>query len=246
MEKINGARTIAADSLHFDAVILADGDYPTHPLPLKVLEEARFLVCCDKAGMEYIERTGKTPDAIVGDGDSLPEAFKHRYADIWHKVDEQDYNDLSKAARYCISQGKRRIAFLGATGKREDHTIGNIFLMPYYNTELHIEPTMITDHGIFVVATGRHTFSSVPGQQISIFRIPSAACSTPLTSEGLKWSAYNYQQLWQGTLNEAVGNTFTIDTDGTYMIYYLVSHNGGSVSKHLRVLPPLSSPACRP
>lgn len=106
MEKINGARTIAADSLHFDAVILADGDYPTHPLPLKVLEEARFLVCCDKAGMEYIERTGKTPDAIVGDGDSLPEAFKHRYADIWHKVDEQDYNDLSKAARYMSQLSK--------------------------------------------------------------------------------------------------------------------------------------------
>lgn len=56
MEKINGARTIAADSLHFDAVILADGDYPTHPLPLKVLEEARsvLLVLFCWQGMFYL------------------------------------------------------------------------------------------------------------------------------------------------------------------------------------------------
>lgn len=218
MEKVDGTRGIK-DAPDYDVIILADGDFPTHPIPLRILEDAPALVCCDKAGMEYINRTGKTPDAIVGDGDSLPEVFKERYAHIWHKVDEQDYNDLSKATRYCIAQGKRRIAYLGATGKREDHTIGNIFLMAYYKTELGIEPTMVTDHGIFMAATGRQTFSSVPGQQVSIFRVPTSKGSTPLTSEGLKWSAYDYQQLWQGTLNEAVGDTFTIDTDGTYIVY---------------------------
>lgn len=220
MENVDGTRTLR-DAHDYDAVILADGDYPTHPLPLRILEEAKMLVCCDNAGMEYIKHTGKTPDAIVGDGDSLPESFKEHYADIWHQVEEQEYNDMSKATRYCISKGMRKIAYLGATGKREDHTIGNISLMAYYKTELGIEPTMITDHGTFVAARGRQTFNCMPGQQISIFLIPSANSVTFLTSEGLKWPAYDYKQLWQGTLNEAVGHTFTIDTDGTYIIFFV-------------------------
>ena len=62
----------------FDAVILCDGDYPLHPIPLSILNQAPYLVCCDGAGMNHILHGG-TPDAIVGDGDSLPEDFKRRY-----------------------------------------------------------------------------------------------------------------------------------------------------------------------
>ena len=31
--------------------------------------------------------------------------------------------------KYLLSKGKRRIAIVGATGKREDHTIGNVSLL---------------------------------------------------------------------------------------------------------------------
>ena len=53
-----------------EAVILANGEYPTCPVPLTMLEEASFVACCDGAANEYISR-GHTPDVIVGDGDSL-------------------------------------------------------------------------------------------------------------------------------------------------------------------------------
>ena len=60
-----------------EAVILANGEYPTHVLPLKILEEAKFVVCCDGAANEYILR-GHTPDIIIGDGDSLsPVSYTH-------------------------------------------------------------------------------------------------------------------------------------------------------------------------
>ena len=51
------------------AVILANGEYPAHELPLRLLAEAQFVVCCDGAANEYISR-GHTPDVIIGDGDS--------------------------------------------------------------------------------------------------------------------------------------------------------------------------------
>ena len=37
-----------------EAVILANGEYPMHVLPLKILEEAQFVICCDGAANEYI------------------------------------------------------------------------------------------------------------------------------------------------------------------------------------------------
>ena len=74
----------------FDAVILCDGDYPSHAVALSILQHAKYLVCCDGAGMHYILHGG-TPDAIVGDGDSLPDDFKRRYADLVHLVDHAIY-----------------------------------------------------------------------------------------------------------------------------------------------------------
>ena len=101
----------------FDAVILANGAFPTADEPLRLLREARFVVCCDGAARHWPQC-----DAIVGDGDSVPESLRNRLI----QIEEQEDNDLTKATRYCLSKGMRRIAYLSATGLREDHTLGNI------------------------------------------------------------------------------------------------------------------------
>ena len=114
-----------------DAVILANGDYPSTPIPLQVLAKAPFVVCCDGAANEHIAR-GFTPDVIIGDGDSLSEENKLRFAHIVERVSCQETNDQTKAVRYLLEQDKRSIAIVGATGKREDHTLGNISLLVEY------------------------------------------------------------------------------------------------------------------
>ena len=198
----------------FDAVILCDGDYPSHPIPLSILRHARYLVCCDGAGMNHILHGG-TPDAIVGDGDSLPQDFKRRYADILHIVDEQEDNDQTKATRFCLAQGCRSIAYLGSTGRREDHTLSNIALCVRYMKDMNLDVTMVTDNGYFSPASGSSTFESFPRQQISIFNFGSRQ----LEGEGFKWSPYPYKELWQGSLNEAVGNEVTVHADGDYLLF---------------------------
>ena len=62
-----------------EAVILANGEYPSHPLPLQMLKNAEFVVCCDGAANEYILR-GHTPDVIIGDGDSLSPEYKELFS----------------------------------------------------------------------------------------------------------------------------------------------------------------------
>lgn len=202
------------DTWQFDAVVLCAGDFPTHDIPLCVLRDAPYLCCCDGAAVQAVSY-GLRPDAIVGDGDSLPDDFKRQYSGIIHLVSEQEYNDMTKATRHCIRRGARRIAYVGATGKREDHTMGNISLLAYYLDSLSVQPVMLTDYGFFVPASGIHTFGSFARQQVSIFNVSSRS----IVSEGLRWPSYAYSALWQGMLNEAEADTFTLRADGTYIVY---------------------------
>lgn len=202
-----------------DIAILGDGDMPRHRIAQALLHNAGHLCCCDGAGMRLIE-TGTMPDAIIGDGDSLPAAFKAAHKDIIHIVREQDDNDLTKAMRYALAHyaaptGKPTVALLGVTGKREDHTIGNISLINYYAQTFNVNPLLATDYGWFVAMSGRRTFESFRDQQVSIFNLN---CSR-LSSEGLRWNAYAYQQLWQGTLNASLNTSFTLDGDGAYLVF---------------------------
>jgi len=191
------------------AVILANGDYPVHETALRLLEEAEMVVCCDGAANEYIRRGGK-PVAIVGDGDSLaPE-----YRALLHQVSEQDTNDLTKAMRYLQAKTVSEVIILGATGKREDHTLGNISLLIDYFKQ-GVKVRMYTDYGIFIPCKNRTVFSTEKGQQVSIFNFGAVN----MHSEGLQYPLFDIGNWWQGTLNEALSGTFTIDAEGYYLVY---------------------------
>lgn len=190
----------------FDAVIVANGQFPVHQIPLSVLSQTPHIVACDGAVIHVPHA-----EAIVGDGDSVPAEYGERLI----RIDEQEDNDLTKATRYCLQQGWCNIAYVGATGIREDHTLGNISLLMRYFRYYDVRGVMFADYGFFTPVQGTHTFDSFAGQQVSIFNF----CCTRIHSEGLKWNSYAYEQWWQGTLNEALADKFTLEADGYYMVY---------------------------
>ena len=196
-----------------EAVILGNGDYPSHPYPLNVLRQAPYVVCCDGAADEYI-RHGFLPDAIIGDGDSLSSENREKLATIFHQIKDQETNDQTKAVRFLKAQGKRQITIIGGTGKREDHTLGNISLLIDYMKE-NLEIRTITAYGVFMPASGTQTFESHPGQQVSIINFGAKG----LKGEGLVYPLSDFSNWWQGTLNEATANQFTIHCIGEYLVY---------------------------
>lgn len=198
--------------MKIEAVVLANGDYPTNPLPLKVLAEAPYVVCCDGGADEYIRR-GHTPDVIIGDGDSLNVENRTKHADILHRISDQETNDQTKAVHYLMAQGKRRIAIVGATGKREDHTLGNLSLLIDY-MRAGGDVRTYTDYGIFIPCTDTCTFPCHPGQQISIINFN--ACK--LHGKGLVYPLSDFTNWWQGTLNECTDTEFTVEAEGEYLI----------------------------
>lgn len=216
-----------------EIVILAAGDFPTHPVPLRALREADFVVCCDSAyeGMKN-EELGIKNFVVIGDGDSLPDSDKQALGDRWLQVDEQDYNDLHKAMAWATSKFKiqnSQFTILGATGRREDHTLGNIsYLVTFAMEYPGIHLAMLTDHGTFravppspahtFTPSNTHTFNSFPRQQVSIF---SPDPHTAITATGLRWPLDRFHPLlwWQATLNEALGDTFTLTADGWVILF---------------------------
>lgn len=202
-------------STNFDVVVLASGDYPQHAVPTQILQQASRIVCCDSAIELLHPSLYNKVEAVVGDGDSMSDAAKLQFHDVLHVEHEQEDNDLTKATRYCVSQHYNRIAYLGATGKREDHTLGNISLLPRYFQTYGVQPVMVTDYGTFVPCHGDCTFESFAKQQVSIFNF---SCRR-IESEGLRWQSYAYQSWWQGTLNESLADAFSLYADGHYLVY---------------------------
>ena len=138
---------------HFDMVIVANGSYPENEVGQTIIRHARHLIACDGAALSLIDHGIRSEQmTVVGDGDSLSAELKTRL-NFFH-IAEQDDNDLTKATRYATTlphvQEGSRIAYLGTTGKREDHSLANISLMMCYYSEFHLQPIMITDHGYFI------------------------------------------------------------------------------------------------
>jgi thiamine pyrophosphokinase len=198
-------------------VIIADGNFPAHPVPLGYLDKAEIIVCCDGSTGSLLNR-GLIPDAIVGDMDSLSDDLAKRFADRIYPDEEQETNDLTKAVKWCIRSGYNDITILGATGKREDHTIGNISLLADYSGYLNVK--MVTDTGIFLPFHKSCKIDTLPGQQVSIFSIDPG---TEITSSGLRYplEKRKLKNWWEATLNEALGEYFELEFEGGPVIVFL-------------------------
>ena len=204
-------------------VILADGEAPSHEVPLSFLRYAKTVVACDGAWRTAVKK-GRIPDAVVGDGDSLSSddlAELERLCVPVFADSEQDTNDLCKAFRYVMRSGTAgRIVILGATGKREDHSIGNIFHLADF-AEVHPDVRIVTDSGTFepLMPPGREwDCDSGVGRPISVF---ATHPDTVMTSDGLKWplNGVRFDALWRGTLNRIVSARFSIRTDRPVIIF---------------------------
>ncbi|MDR1645637.1 MAG: thiamine diphosphokinase [Tannerellaceae bacterium] len=197
----------------YDCVIVANGSFPLLPAALDLLHEASMVIACDGA-VRSLHQRGVVPSAIVGDLDSIPDVLRRHYADRLHGEAEQDTNDLTKAIHFVCDSGLTEALILGATGLREDHTIGNISLLLEYARLLH-RVEMLSDYGLFTPLPARGgSLTSVKGQQISIFT-PRPGVEIVHT-EGLRWpiSRRTLDSWWQGTLNEALGESFTLNLSG--------------------------------
>ena len=77
---------------------------------------------------------------------------------------------------------------------------------------------MLTNHGRFTAFRGRRTFVSFPRQQVSVF---AADPTLPFSGTGLQYPLDNFHatRWWNATLNSALGDTFTLQSDGWLIVF---------------------------
>ncbi|MDD4395709.1 MAG: thiamine diphosphokinase, partial [Bacteroidales bacterium] len=207
---------ILKELLSFSAVVVADGEAPFHSYAINVLKNASYIICCDGA-IRHLVALNIVPDVIIGDGDSISKENLLKFADRFVEDKSVEYNDLAKAFNYCRQHNILKFAVLGASGLREDHTLANLSRIINYGTEFQM--VMITNYGTFTPIYQSTSFLSFPGQQVSVFCF---SADTPLTFSHLRYPVVNriFEYLWEGSLNEALTDNFTIQFQkGKVLVY---------------------------
>lgn len=197
------------------AVIICDGVFPKKEYPRYLIREADYIVCCDAALKTYLRHcksifgNDRKPDAVIGDLDSISHSLRKQYEDIIIHETEQDDNDQTKAFRLVLSKypDATEIHILGATGKRADHTIGNVSLLMEYARQFESEISgknidMITDYETAFAITDSTEIHCGKGRTVSIF---SPDNSLRIRSEGLVWKTDDviFDNWWKATLNKS-------------------------------------------
>ena len=201
MEKL-----FAYELSRYSTVIVGNGEAPQGRIPLLFLQHARFIVCCDGA-LDKLLQIGIKPNIVIGDCDSISEEKRQQFQDIIIEDKDEECNDLQKALKYCLRQQFGPVAVLGASGLRDDHQLANLSILNMYAEQLDL--VMVSNYGIFSFIDKGTTFTSIPGQEVSVFSFDGQAV---FSFEGLQYPVHNrrFSQLWEGSLNKALGERFTI------------------------------------
>ena len=201
--------------MHKTVVIICDGRFPKSDYPRYLIKTADVIICCDGALQKFLRNSisifgeKRLPDVVVGDMDSLSATLRKKHSEIIVQIDEQEHNDQTKAFRWALEniKGISQIYILGATGEREDHTIGNISLLMEYARTYDLEGMglnveMVSDHATMFAARDTFEMDCGEGRRISIF---SPDNSLRIKSDGLEWPTDEvvFDNWWKATLNKA-------------------------------------------
>ncbi len=100
-EEYKGTTKLYSRCTEVEAVVLANGEYPTASLPCIYWKAPLMWFCCDGGADEYI-RQGHIPNLIIGDGDSICEENRRKYGHLLHCSSEQETNDQTKSRQLLI------------------------------------------------------------------------------------------------------------------------------------------------
>lgn len=189
-------------------VVLADGDFPKRGGKAReILSSAARVVACDGAAAAYRRVFSRWPDFTVGDMDSLSSPPPGALVDR-----SEDVNDLTKAISFCRAKGWKKIVIVGAAGKREDHTIANVYIA------LDAGIPVVTDFGVFHPVCGKSRIKTFKGAGVSVFA-PDAA--TRMTSRGLVWplDGVRFITPYCATSNRASRAEISVTSDRPAFVY---------------------------
>lgn len=205
------------------ALIIANGSIPKIKKVRNILKKSDLVICAD-GGANTASKISIKPDVIIGDFDSVTENTLKYFKNVEKiKIEDQDSTDLEKAIIYCINHGYKNIDIIGATGRRTDHTIGNLGCFRKFRGKVNLK--MIDSNGEIILIDKKVKIKSSIGEIISL--IPLERC-TGINTKNLKYPLVNgilELGVQEGTHNIAVGRSVTIEVKNGTLLLYRVENN---------------------
>ncbi|MBS9767460.1 MAG: thiamine diphosphokinase [Flavobacteriaceae bacterium] len=163
------------------------------------------VVCATDGAYRYLQKKNIVPDWISGDFDSLEEQPKGVKV---IPTPNQNYTDFEKALAILVEKGCKSVDVYGASGKEQDHFLGNISAVLSWKEKIKI--TFYDDYGYYFIAPKNTVLNEVLGKTISLIPLPFAK---KITTQGLQYPL-NEEDLSFGkrigTRNKAVSNQVKI------------------------------------
>ncbi|MDO5321032.1 MAG: thiamine diphosphokinase [Bacteroidia bacterium] len=197
-------------------VIIANGAFPRKEYPKYLISSADAVVCCDGA-LAALEKRSIVPDVVIGDLDSICQHSLARFKGVKVHDSNQENNDLSKAFDYVMSNysGIDSIHIIGATGKSEAHTIGNLSLLMEYEKKYDlsakgINVDIVSDYCTAFAIAGSCELHIGTGRRISLF---SPDPTLTIRSSGLQWPTDGvvFDNWWKASLNIASDDVVSLE-----------------------------------
>lgn len=118
-------------------LIAAGGEKPSKELLERYLD-VQLVIAAD-SGADWLYQYGVTPDAILGDMDSVTpiarEHFESKGVRFLKYPSEKNATDTMIAANYAVAGGATEVILLGAGGGRPDHMYANYQVLAYLTGE---------------------------------------------------------------------------------------------------------------
>ena len=203
------------------ALIIANGEPPRKQLLQTLSREAEVIICAD-GGANTALKFGLRPGVIVGDLDSVhAEALvKFQKVPTYEDTDDES-TDLEKAISWAIKQKYVHITVVGASGKRLDHTVGNLGVLPKFYPDALIR--FVDDQGETMYVGKELSFEAKRGDVLSL--IPLNRCEG-VTTSGLRYGLSDETLelgVREGTSNVVLTSPITIKVKKGHLLLFRLS-----------------------
>jgi thiamine pyrophosphokinase len=194
--------------------LLLNGETPVKAPELNDYE----IICATDGAYHFLKEKGITPDFISGDFDSIEDPPEE--IEVIH-TPNQAFTDFDKILQILKNKGHKTIDVYGASGKEQDHFLGNLHTAIQWKEKLSL--TFYDNHGSYFLAKKKNPILNCKDKIISLIPFPKA---TGIITKGLKYSL-NKEDLTFGkkigTRNIALENNIEI-TFETGELFIFINH----------------------
>lgn len=174
------------------------------------------MVCATDGAYRYLKEHAIVPDFISGDFDSLDTLPEHVEVIA---TPNQDLTDFDKILQLLFDKGFSDIHVYGASGKEQDHFLGNLHTAIQWKSKLSL--TFFDNYGTYILTDKNTTLSQVKGKTVSLIPFPEATgimtkgLQYPLSGESLTFG----QRI--GTRNVATDDDITISFETGHLFVFI-------------------------